>query len=301
MKYIVDNNDNGKQLLNFLKSKKIPFSMLNKLLRTKKIFINNAVCLENVKIKSKDVIELKTDIEIKKEKPIPSNENIANSFKKLIIFENEHFIAINKPDHIAVQLGSGLNFSIETMMKIYSQYINETTGSNLLLRIVHRLDKDTSGVLLIAKNLDATRIITNGFKNKKIHKIYYAIVSGSPKNNSGTIKNFLAKKKVSNEEIIVVSDQGDYAVTEYSIDTKLSNNNILVKLTPMTGRTHQLRVHMQYIKCPILGDKKYNKGKSNLKHMFLHAFQITLDKSLFGEEICIKAELPKYFLDKINN
>lgn len=301
MKYTVDENNNGKQLFNFLKGKKIPFSMLNKLLRTKKIFINNNLCTNNVKIRSKDIIELKTDIKITKEKPISSNENIANSFKKLIIFENEHFIAINKPDHIAVQLGSGLNFSIETMMKIYSQCTNETLGSNLLLRIVHRLDKDTSGVLLIAKNLEATRIITNGFKNKKIQKIYYAIVNGTPQNKSGTIKNFLTKKKVSNEEIIVVSDHGNYAATEYSVDTRLLDNKTLVKLSPMTGRTHQLRVHMQYIKCPILGDKKYNKEKTNLKHMFLHAFQITLDKSLFGEEICIKADLPKYFIDKINN
>lgn len=301
MKYTVDENNNGKQLFNFLKNKKIPFSMLNKLLRTKKIFINNSICTENTKIKSKDIIELKTGIKITKEKPLPSNSNVAESFKKLIIFENEHLIAINKPDHIAVQLGSGLNFSIETMMKIYTQYINETTRSNLLLRIVHRLDKDTSGVLLIAKNLDATRTITNGFKNKKIQKIYYAIVDGTPLNKSGTIKTFLTKKKISNEEIIVVSDKGNYAVTEYTTDIKLPNNKSLVKLSPMTGRTHQLRVHMQYLKCPILGDKKYNKEKTNSKHMFLHAFQIILDKSLFGEEICIKADLPKYFTDKINN
>lgn len=301
MKYIVDENNDGKQLFNFLKNKKIPFSMLNKLLRTKKIFINNKLCTENIKIKTKDIIELRTDIEISKEKPIPENENVANSFKKLIIFENEHFIAINKPDHIAVQLGSEINFAIETMMKIYAQYINEKTGSNLLLRIVHRLDKDTSGVLLIAKNLNATRIITNAFKEKKIHKTYYAIVTGSPKSNAGMIKNYITKKKISNEELMVVSDQGDLAITKYWIEKKLSNNQTLVKLSPLTGRTHQLRVHMQHLKCPILGDKKYNKDKKNLKHMFLHAYQIKLDKSLFNKEICIEAPFPKYFTDKINN
>lgn len=294
MIFFITKDSDNQRLVNFLKRNKIPFSMINKLLRLKKIFINDNLCKENLTIKEGDKIEIRTNIEILQEKPIQSAEKIAENFKKMIIYEDEEFLAIEKPDTIPVQLGSKVNFCIETMMNAYSKiFLN-----NQMLRIVHRLDKNTSGILLIAKTISAARILTKGFKEKLIQKTYFAICHNSPKKSSGKIETFLKKQKISGEELMVISEnhEGDFAITKYNLIQKLDGNLCLLELSPLTGKTHQLRVHTKFLKTPILGDQKYYiEKRDKKKHLYLHAQKIIINENLFGHEITIESEFPEYF------
>ena len=169
-------------------------------------------------------------------------------------------------------------------------------------RLVHRLDKDTSGILLIARNRGVAEILLEKFKNKKINKTYLALIAGTPVKKIGEINLPLLKKYQGKNEKVYVDEDGKEAITQYKILS--SQNNIsLVELKPITGRTHQLRVHLKEIGYPILGDYKYGKRDHNaFKRLALHAFKIEI-LDFFGENLAIKSELPEFIknYEKRNN
>ncbi len=204
-------------------------------------------------------------------------------YREMLIFENDDFFVLNKKQGLAVQLGSKVNFCVETILKnVIDKYF-----------LVHRLDKDTSGVLLIARNQRYARKLTKLFRNGKIEKSYLAIVDGKIK-KSGVIRDFIGKFFVSGEERIIVTDEenGKVAVTKYSPINKVGYFTLL-ELSPRTGRKHQLRVHCaEVLKAPILGDIKYNKNVQH-KNLFLHAKQLVIPELNFK----IEAPLPKHFID----
>ena len=158
-------------------------------------------------------------------------------------------------------------------------------------RLVHRIDKDTSGIVILAKNLVTTRYMLNQFKNKKIKKKYYAIVSDKNLKTFGEINVPILKIS---DSVIVDKHNGKNAITKYKIINNLDNDLSLIEAIPVTGRTHQIRVHMKYIGCPILGDKKY--GGRVYKYMCLHAREVNF-YDLNNKQINIICDLPKYFTD----
>jgi 23S rRNA pseudouridine955/2504/2580 synthase len=209
--------------------------------------------------------------------------------KEYLIFSCEEFIAINKPNGVAAQGGSKITISIDHAL----QYLNETENNEY--RLVHRIDKDTSGIFIIAKNLNSTILLGEAFREKQIKKTYLAIVSGNayslPK--EGSIESYISKEKSGIHEIVKETKDGKFAHTSYKI---LATNQHMaaIKYTPLTGRMHQLRYHSKQLGFPILGDMKY--GNLNFKRMMLHALEIFIPEKIFGQEYVIKAPLDNTFV-----
>ena len=205
-----------------------------------------------------------------------------------LIFSCDEFIAINKPHGIAVQGGSKINISIDHALS----YLNET--NNNTYRLVHRLDKGTSGVLIIAKNLNSSILIAKAFREKEIQKTYLAIISGNMSliAKQGYIESYIGKEKSDIYEVVKETKNGKFAKTLYEI--LASNEDIsALKYTPLTGRIHQLRFHSKQLRFPILGDVKY--GGSHFDRMMLHALELVIPASIFGREYIIKAPFDKFF------
>jgi len=216
-----------------------------------------------------------------------------------IIYEDDDVLAINKPAGLLVHGQSSL---VDWLVKKYPEIKN--VGEDLTRPgIVHRLDKDTSGVLLIAKNQKSFEYLKTQFQQKKIKKKYLALVNGEIKNNSGIIdlpigksKKDFRKKKAGKDARGKIRE----AVTEYKV-LKRFDKYTLVEVLPKTGRTHQIRVHFKAIGHPIVGDKLYGH-QSNLNRQFLHANSLELTL-LGGARIKLEADLPddlKNFLNMLN-
>ena len=202
-----------------------------------------------------------------------------------IIFENDDFLAIDKPAGVASQGGTGIDVSLDEALKmINGEY-----------RLTHRIDKETSGIILIAKNKEASIRLTAAFKDQKIQKKYSATLVGIPKGESGIIESYISKKSISVSDNIqrVVEDkkEGRLAITEYEVIEKLDDNRCKVIFYPRTGRMHQLRFHSTQLGCYIEGDTKYGNidSKSKVK-LQLRAIYIKIPKKLFGynEDVVIE-------------
>ena len=210
-------------------------------------------------------------------------EKLAVEFHKLVIFETNDYIIINKPSGLATQGGSGIKVSVDDMIRAVSERY----------KLVHRLDKDTSGVLVIAKKTTAAAKFSLLLQNKKVTKIYWALVHGRPQKDKGIIKLAIAKRGERMEKM-EVDEEGKKAVTEYTVMEHFANQLSWLELSPITGRTHQLRVHCAAIGCPIIGDGKYGgavafeKGLSDQLH--LHARRIIVRE--LG--IDVTAKLPEH-------
>ena len=202
-------------------------------------------------------------------------KDLKKKFDKSIIFENEDFIVINKWSDISTQGGSEKNISIDDIIKTISRSYN----------LVHRLDKETSGLLLIAKNLKITKIFGKLFKEQKIKKIYVAICQGVPKNLNSVVKLRINDKRNSSNT--------SQSVTKYKV-LKNKKKLSIILFRPLTGKTHQLRIVSKHLNCPIIGDKKYNKQrKYNLEKLKLNAF--FLQFVINNKEYEFKSKLPNHF------
>ena len=202
-------------------------------------------------------------------------KDLKKKFDKSIIFENEDFIVINKWSDISTQGGSEKNISIDDIIKKISRSYN----------LVHRLDKETSGLLLIAKNLKITKIFGKLFKEQKIKKIYVAICQGVPKNLNSVVKLRINDKRNSSNT--------SQSVTKYKV-LKNKKKLSIILFRPLTGKTHQLRIVSKHLNCPIIGDMKYNKQrKNNLEKLKLNAF--FLQFVINNKEYEFKSKLPNHF------
>lgn len=297
LKIKISPDDVGTRIEKFLAKKALGFSLSQKLVRKKQILINGKVIKIGYKIEEGDEVSI-PDIDISKKpikKPTISKENL-EKITKNIIYKDDNLIVINKISGIATQGGSNIKFSVDNVLP-YLKFDQDQTP-----RLVHRLDKDTSGILLIARNRGVAEILLEKFKNKKINKTYLALIAGTPVKKIGEINLPLLKKYQGKNEKVYVDEDGKEAITQYKILS--SQNNIsLVELKPITGRTHQLRVHLKEIGYPILGDYKYGKRDHNaFKRLALHAFKIEI-LDFFGENLAIKSELPEFIknYEKHNN
>lgn len=193
--------------------------------------------------------------------------------KGLILFENKEVIVINKPAGISVQSGTKQSKSLDAMMGAYMEDCKP--------RLVHRLDRDTSGVLVFAKTLSMARWLTQAFKERSVQKVYWALVCGVPKKVEGVISLALSKKADGmGEKVRVDQEEGARATTYYRILESLGNKVAWLELIPKTGRMHQLRVHCaEGLKTPVMGDGKYG-GKEAFplgrKSLHLHAQTLIL-------------------------
>ncbi|MDR1551475.1 MAG: RluA family pseudouridine synthase [Holosporaceae bacterium] len=282
--YIVTDEDNGVRADRIVKRlfPRVSFGLVQKQFRLKKIRANDRRVEPTDRLCSGDRLQLFANLREAREKDSQqSNRRLLEQLRSMVIYENDDFFAINKPTKLATQLGTKVSFCVETLIKSYP-------GCNC--HLVHRLDRDTSGVLLIAKNRKYACRLAGLFRENRIKKTYLAVVGGYI-SQSGRIDTFLKKTFVRNEERMVIADDGQMSITLYTPLKSVNQSYTLLELKPLTGRKHQLRVHCaDFLGTPILGDRKYN---TNAEHseLLLHAFKVALEDC--STEII--APIPRYF------
>lgn len=207
-----------------------------------------------------------------------------------IIYIDDNVIVINKPDGILAHSKGVLNdeFTVADFFRRYTNYNLDTNRPG----IVHRLDRDTSGVMIGARNANTAKMLQKQFSERKTKKVYFAVINGVPKLSKANI-DLPIKRSTSQPSTFRVDVNGKSAMTNYEIISTV-NNKSLIKLEPQTGRTHQLRVHMKYLNTPIIGDKVYGK-KSN--RMYLHAYSLEITIPTYGRKI-FTSPIPIDFINK---
>ncbi len=240
----------------------------------------------------------------------PSDED-ARFVQGLVIYRDEDVIAVNKPPGLAVQGGSRTERHLDGLLDALR------FGASERPRLVHRLDKDTSGVLLLGRSAHAAARLAQAFREKTTRKIYWAITVGVPRPQRGKIDLPLSKRpgrpgapthasrneaarRASAEHVAPDTEAGQRAITYYSVVEHLGREAAWVALWPVTGRTHQLRVHLAALGTPVLGDGKYGgsgaflAGEGHSKRLHLHARAIALPHPRTGRPIAVMAPLPEH-------
>jgi 23S rRNA pseudouridine955/2504/2580 synthase len=226
-----------------------------------------------------------------------------DALKDMVLFEDDDVIVLNKPAGLAVQGGSGITRHVDQMLET----MRDAKGQRP--RLVHRLDRETAGCLLVAKTRFAATALTGSFRHRSARKIYWALVAGVPKPKQGRISTYLAKEESEEDSIMRVAAHGDegasHAVTYYAVVETSAAKLAWVSLKPVTGRTHQLRAHMAHIDHAIVGDPKYfNKenwqlpgGLQNRLHLLARRIVIPHPRGGF---IDATAPLPPHMLQSWN-
>ncbi|MCC6802161.1 MAG: RluA family pseudouridine synthase, partial [Anaerolineae bacterium] len=158
--------------------------------------------------------------------------------------------------------------------------------------IVHRLDKDTSGLIVVAKNAPTLHRLMGQFQKRTVEKIYVALLERTPKTSTGRIDVPLGRDPNNRRKRAVMRD-GRPAVSEFTVVERFADGKALVRVRLLTGRTHQIRVHMAFIGCPIVGDALYGVRKQSLRGQFLHAARLCFDHPRTGERMCFESPLPE--------
>ena len=216
-----------------------------------------------------------------------------------ILHEDNDLLVVNKPAGQVVHYGNGVEQGTTLVEAVLAHCPLSTAAGTLRPGVVHRLDQATSGVMLFAKTDIAYRELTRMFAERRIHKTYYAFVHGIPKLHSGMIDAPIGRS-THDRTSMCVTTRGRPAVTHWECLEAFPNiNQALLVCRPITGRTHQIRVHLKHIGHPIVGDAKYGKKENPpSERLFLHAYQIEFKHPIKGEKCCFTAPLPKAFFGK---
>lgn len=291
----IDEDHAGQRIDNFLLThlKGVPKSMIYRIVRKGEVRVNKKRIKPEYKLQDGDIVRVppvrvsKTDA-----RPGPSAKlTKVSQLESRIVYEDKFLIVLNKPAGIAVHGGSGVDFGvIEAMRSLRPQ--------QKFLELVHRLDKDTSGLLLIAKKRSALKHLHDQLRFKKMQKDYLALVRGAWQAHDKVVKAPLLKLTLkSGERIVRVNKEGKASETRFKIMQRYSECT-LVQASPVTGRTHQIRVHCQYTGHPIACDDKYSEQKfddamraQGLNRLFLHAAQLKFIHPDSEEIMQVKAPL----------
>ena len=290
-KLIIDVSDEetGERIDSFLSGKtEFTRTRIQQLIKDKNITVNGKATKSSYKIEENDEIVIEVpEAETTEIKP----ENI----KIDIVYEDSDIAVINKQAGLVVHPAHG-HYS-GTLVNAILYHIKDLSGINGEIRpgIVHRLDKDTSGLIVIAKNDKVHTALTEMFQEKKIRKTYLAILKGKLNKIEGRVVTQIGRDKNDRKKMTVIDDEakGKNAITNYRV---ISQNNLftLVKVNIETGRTHQIRVHMRHLGYPILGDSVYGR-KDNEKRQMLHAYKLEFLHPVTGHQMEFTGEIPEDF------
>lgn len=265
-------------------------SKVQSLIKEGKILVNGEAKKSNYMLSFDDEIEvlddLNFDIEIKPQK-IDLN----------IVYEDEDMLIINKESGMIVHPGSGVYKDTLVNALLYKFNLGKITN-DLRPGIVHRLDKDTSGLMVVAKNEHTELLLKEMFKNKKIKRTYIALVDGIIPHETGTIDAPIGRDKVNRQKMAVTNVNSKDAVTHFKVLKRYPDDNkTLIECELDTGRTHQIRVHMNYINFPIYNDPVYNNKKTTEFGQFLHSKNIKFIHPITNKKIFYEVDVPKIFKD----
>lgn len=290
----------GEENVNYRIDKLIPIlnkditrAMAQKLLEDGKILVDGKKVKSSYKVKLDDEVY----IEIPEAK---ETEIIEEDIPLDVLYEDEYIIAVNKPKGMVVHPANG-NYTGTLVNALLYRCKNSLSGIGGEIRpgIVHRLDKDTSGVIIVAKCDKAHLNLSEQIKNHEVKKTYIALVRGIVQNDEATIDMPIARSKKDRKKMDI-DKNGKNAITHFKV-LKRFDGYTLLKVNIETGRTHQIRVHLMRVGYPIVGDTVYSNGKNpfNVTGQMLHAKIIEFKHPITGENMKIEAPLPKYFEDII--
>ena len=295
-KYIVTENEKGKRLDAYIatKNENITRTSAQRMIEEGNILVNGEKQKVSYKINTDDVVTVVPE-EIK-EVSIEAEDIPID-----VIYEDNDIIVVNKPKGMVVHPANG-NYN-GTLVNAIMGMCKETLsgiGGELRPGIVHRLDKDTSGLLIIAKNDKAHVKMSDQIKNHEVKKTYIALVRGVIKENEATIDMPIGRS-TSDRKKMAVNKDGKNAITHIKV-LKRYDKYTLLQVNIETGRTHQIRVHLSYIGYPIIGDTTYSNGKNEfgVVGQCLHAKSLEFKHPITGKEMKLEAPLPEYFQDIIN-
>lgn len=268
-------------------------SKIQKLIKDEKVLVNGNVVSSNYLLHLNDNIEINDEMnyEINVEpEDIPLD----------IVYEDDYLIIVNKKSGMVVHPAAG-NYS-GTLVNALLYKFNLSSGeSNIRPGIVHRIDKDTSGLMVVAKDDKTHELLSEMIKNKEVERKYLALVHGVIKHDTATIDAPIGRDQVNRQKMMITAENSKYAITHFRVLKRFSNNT-LIECTLDTGRTHQIRVHMEYINYPIVNDPVYGKSKKTTDFgQFLHSKSIRFIHPITKEEIYFEKEVPVEFQEYIDS
>ena len=284
----------------------VGYAYLQKLLRTGQIRVDSKRAAANERLESGAQVRVPKIVQEGKKTTAPSpnpplglSKGDRQRIEHMILFEDEHIVVLNKPFGLAVQGGSGTKRHVDGMLAGMADRFGGDRP-----RLVHRLDRDTTGVLLVAKHRDAAAKLGRIFQTRSAAKTYWALVNGLPKPAQGKVEAPLVKAAGPDGDRVRKALPGEqelamHATTHYSVVDRVASKAAWVSLKPVTGRQHQLRAHMALIGNPIVGDNKYG-GDENMpaeqieKKLHLHARRLVLPHPFTGGKIDVTAPLPEH-------
>ncbi|MCI7354476.1 MAG: 23S rRNA pseudouridine(955/2504/2580) synthase RluC [[Actinobacillus] rossii] len=290
----ISDDEAGQRIDNYLltKLKGVPKSLIYRIVRKGEVRVNKGRVKPEYKLQAGDIVRVPpVRVSEKTHAPISNKLNKVASLENQIIFEDDCLLVLNKPSGIAVHGGSGLSFGV-------IEGLRALRPEARFLELVHRLDRDTSGILLVAKKRSALRNLHEQLRIKTVQKDYLALVRGQWQSHVKVIQAPLLKNELaSGERIVKVSLDGKPSETRFSIEERYPNAT-LVKASPVTGRTHQIRVHTLHAGHPIAMDDKYGDKDFDtemrllgLNRLFLHAASIRFEHPKTGETLRLNAPL----------
>ncbi len=283
-------SDTENERLDFFLSQETEYSrtQIHSLIQEGHVTVNDALKKASYRVMEGDLIEYDPP-------EIKNLDILAENIPLEIVYEDEDIIAINKPRGMIVH-PSG-NIVSGTMVNALLYYSDSLSDINGVLRpgIVHRLDKDTTGMILVAKNQKSHISLQEQFKNRTVEKYYFALIHGFFKDDTGVIELPIARSKKDRKKMAVDMD-GRFATTKYELVTRYDNYSLL-KVQLLTGRTHQIRVHFSHLLHPIAGDPLYStqKNEFHLKGQLLHSFSIEFNHPRTSDRIQLSCDLPEDF------
>ena len=290
-------------------NKRLSFNLVNTLCRKGLIRTNGLKTKASYRLAIGDVISLPDlTLNTSSNPPIPKiDTQLASLLVGSIIYKDEYLIALNKPEGLASQGGSNQGTRHIDAYKSTLQF-----GKKDPPRLIHRLDKDTTGILLLARDIKTANAFTTLFREKQVEKIYWALVGGVPQKEEDTLESYIDKGDIWKPRGISTAihqkksewDKGNKkkAQTHYKMIRKIGSQYSWLELRPATGRTHQLRIHCAELGNPIVGDRKYKNSKDknyqdlpySFKKLFLHARCVTFVHPISKKTTKIEATLPKH-------
>lgn len=290
----ISDDEAGQRIDNFLlaKLKGVPKSMIYRIIRKGEVRVNKGRIKPEYKLAEGDQVRVPpVRVAEREEAPVSAKLDKVAALANCILYEDDAILVINKPSGTAVHGGSGLSFGV-------IEGLRALRPEARFLELVHRLDRDTSGILLVAKKRSALRALHEQLRLKQMQKDYLALVRGNWQSHTKVVQAPLLKNILqSGERVVRVSPEGKPSETRFKVEERFENAT-LMKASPVTGRTHQIRVHTLHAGHPIAFDNRYGDKQfdsqlagTGLKRLFLHASSLKFTHPKSGEEMRIQAPL----------
>ena len=266
--------------------------------RIKKLCDTDNVKINGITVKAKQIVKLNDKIEIL----LPDNKTLDLEPENIeidIVYQDEDLAVINKPQGLTVHAGNGTNGS--TLVNALLYHLDNLSGINGVVRpgIVHRIDKNTSGLLVVAKNDKAHLSLAKQIQDKTCKRVYYALLEGNLKTDNGRVQTFIGRSDKDRTKM-TVTKSGRLAVTDYQVIERFEGYT-LCKFSLQTGRTHQIRVHAKHLGHPVVGDPEYGfkNCKFKLEGQLLHAKELEFIHPTTNKKVKFECDLPDYFINTI--